>query len=146
MTNIRRHFQPNEIVFMTHVTFKSMPVLVENSGILHQLLEIIEKISSVQIIAWVILPDHFHLLADIGDEDISRLMTKVKLSFSTKYRISKGIKSGRVWQYRFWDHIIRDQDDMNRHIDYIHYNPVKHGYVGKPGDWEMSSFRKYSDE
>ena len=146
MTNIRRCFQPNEIVFMTHVTYKRMPVLVENSGMLHRALEIIENKSGVQIIAWVFLPDHFHLLVDVGDVDISRLMTKAKLSFSAKYRKSKGIKSGRIWQYRFWDHIIRDNNDMKHHFDYIHYNPVKHDYVRRPGDWELSSFNKYLTE
>ncbi len=49
---------------------------------------------------------------------------------------------GRVWQNRFWDHIIREQNDFNRHIDYIHYNPVKHGYVSNPADLKLSSFSK----
>ena len=47
-----------------------------------------------------------------------------------------------VWQRRFWEHLIRDKEDWRRHVDYIHYNPVKHGYVSRPGDWPWSSFEK----
>jgi len=65
------------------------------------------------------------------------------MSFGVLYRVKKGIRLGRVWQNRFWDHIIRDQNDLNRHIDYIHYNPVKHGCISKPKDWPHSSFRHY---
>jgi putative transposase len=53
------------------------------------------------------------------------------------------MKSGQVWQNRFWDHILSDQEDLNRHIDYIHYNPVKHGLTDDPLEWEHSSFRVY---
>lgn len=50
---------------------------------------------------------------------------------------------GKIWQNRFWDHIIRDQDDMNRHLDYIHYNPVKHGLVDDPFLYEYSSLNLF---
>jgi len=56
------------------------------------------------------------------------------------------LASGRVWQNRFWDHIIRNQEDLNRHIDYIHFNPVKHGFVKSPFDWSHSSIHKYHAE
>ena len=56
----------------------------------------------------------------------------------------KGEKA--VWQRRSWEHTIRDQDDFNRHFDYIHYNPAKHGYVNAPKDWPYSSFHKYVSE
>ncbi len=58
-----------------------------------------------------------------------------------RYRLNYG--DGRVWQNRFWDHIIRDQNDMNRHLDYVHYNPVKHGHVHSAMTWEHSSFRQF---
>jgi REP-associated tyrosine transposase len=51
-----------------------------------------------------------------------------------------------IWQRRFWDHIIRNQTDLNKHIDYIHYNPVKHGYVNSPFEWEYSSIHVYRDK
>jgi putative transposase len=49
-----------------------------------------------------------------------------------------------VWQPRFWEHVIRDESDLQRHLDYIHYNPVKHGLVSRPIDWKFSSIRKYT--
>ena len=55
------------------------------------------------------------------------------------------MKSGIVWQKRYWDHIIRNQDDMNNHVDYIHYNPIKHGYVNNPFDWKLSSIHNFKD-
>ncbi len=55
-------------------------------------------------------------------------------------RISKNEKT--VWQRRYWEHLIRDEKDWQRHMDYIHYNPVKHGLVERPGDWPHSSFER----
>jgi hypothetical protein len=51
-----------------------------------------------------------------------------------------------IWQRRFWEHLIRNQKDLNRHIEYIHYNPVKHGLTKAPGDWAYSSFQRYVDK
>lgn len=53
---------------------------------------------------------------------------------------------GPLWQNRYWDHQVRDQADFNAHLDYIHYNPVKHGYVEKPAQWEYSSFQAFLDQ
>jgi len=75
--------------------------------------------SSFTIIAWVVLADHFHILLDPVNNDPSKLLQKLKMSFAAYYRKRMNMQSGRVWQNRFWDHIIRDQDDLNRHIDYI---------------------------
>lgn len=63
------------------------------------------------------------------------------------YRKSHGIRTGRIWQNRFWDHIIRDEDDLRRHVDYIHFNPVKHGIEKSPFEWKHSSvFQFYPEE
>ena len=103
----------------------------------------IRKRENVVIEAFVILPDHFHLVVDIMNSNISKIMQKIKMRFGALYRGQMNLKAGRIWQHRFWDHIIRNQDDLNRHIDYIHYNPVKHGLAKKPQDWEYSSFNEY---
>ncbi|MDP2728820.1 MAG: transposase, partial [Dehalococcoidia bacterium] len=55
-------------------------------------------------------------------------------------------KEKGIWQRRFWEHVIRDQTDFNRHCDYIHYNPVKHGLVNSPLEWKHSSFRKFVEK
>jgi len=146
MTNIRRFFRENDIVFLTHVTYHRNPILIEHSGILLDAMHKIDNGLDCEFIAWVILPDHLHLLVDAKGNSLSMLMRRFKLSFSTKYRKAAGLKSGRVWQYRFWDHIIRDQEDMNRHLDYIHYNPLKHGYTQNPFAWRYSSIHNYQLE
>ena len=97
-------------------------------------------------IAWALLPDHFHLLIDPKGNDLSVLMKKVKLSFSANYRKFKSIKSGKIWQNRFWDHIIRNEEDYNNHLNYIHYNPVEAGLVTRPEDYLYSSARDYAYE
>ena len=95
------------------------------------------------LIAWVILPDHFHLLFDSNESNLSDILHRIKLSFSSQYRKLKNLRSGNIWQHRFWDHIIRNQEDFNNHINYIHYNPVKHGITTDPKKWEHSSFLDY---
>ena len=82
-------------------------------------------------------------MIDSGTGDLSYLMKRVKMKFAGLYRSRWKLKSGRIWQFRFWDHMIRDEEDFRNHIDYIHYNPVKHGLADRPGDWEYSSFMEY---
>ena len=68
-------------------------------------------------------------------------MQSIKWNFTRNYKESKGISDTvSLWQNRFWDHVIRDEADLSRHIDYIHYNPVKHGYVDAPEKWQYSTF------
>jgi putative transposase len=69
-------------------------------------------------------------------------MHDFKITYSRRYRDK--YKPGRVWQNRFWDHIIRDENDMHRYIDYIHYNPVKHGLVNNPFNYAHSSLSEYA--
>lgn len=73
-------------------------------------------------------------------------MKMIKLSFSSSYRKVMGIREGRTWQHRFWNHIIRDQTDLNHHVDYIHYNPVKHGLVNDSLLWQFSSYYDFIKE
>ena len=94
------------------------------------------------MIAWVILPDHFHAVIDNPDGDTAKIVQRVKLSFSLQFqRVSDW--NGPIWQHRYWDHIIRSGKDLARHVDYIHYNPVKHGLTDSPGQWRLSSFSRY---
>ena len=146
MTNIRRYFRENDTVFITNVTYNRNPILIDNFAILWNAIQKHIRNESVELIAWSVLPDHFHLLLSANGINISNLLRRIKLSFSGNYRVANRIKSGRIWQYRFWDHIIRNQEDLNRHIDYIHYNPVKHNMVDNPIKWKYSSFRSYRNE
>ena len=73
-------------------------------------------------------------------------MHSLKPNFTKAYKRSHGITDSlRMWQPRFWDHVIRDETDLERHLDYIHYNPVKHGWVKKPEDWPQSSFLDWKE-
>ncbi|MBU0985163.1 MAG: transposase [candidate division Zixibacteria bacterium] len=97
---------------------------------------------SFRFTAWVIMPNHFHAILHAPDGNVSDIVHRIKLSFSLKYA-RRHKTAGKVWQRRFWDHIVRDDDDMLKHVDYIHYNPVRHGYVMSPGAWRLSTFRRY---
>lgn len=99
-----------------------------------------------------ILPDHFHLMMTLpeNDDDYSRRLKSIKYNFSKrlaeKYKNPNSSKQAKresgIWQRRFWEHLIRDDDDYAKHMDYIYYNPVKHGYVLSVKDWVFSSFHR----
>ena len=102
--------------------------------------------------ALVVLPDHLHCLWTLppGYTDFSTRWALIKAQFSravekgerrSSSRIARGERG--VWQRRFWEHLIRDQDDFNRHADYIHWNPVKHGWAQRVADWPLSTFHDY---
>jgi putative transposase len=102
--------------------------------------------------AIVILPDHLHCLwtLPLGDADFSMRWAHIKQAFARRIpwgeyrRASRIAKRERgLWQRRYWEHVIADDDDMKHHFNYIHYNPVKHGHVAKVADWPHSSFHRY---
>ena len=106
-----------------------------------------------EIVAWVVLPEHMHWIWRLpeGDTDYPTRWRRIKTDLSrslqrTERRSSVRIRRGErgIWQRRYWEHAIRDGMDMRHHIDDIHYNPVKHGYVERPVDWPHSSFRRYA--
>ncbi len=95
------------------------------------------------MIAWVLMSDHFHIILDSKENKPDLVIKRIKLKYSHQFRKINGLYRCKIWQARFWDHIIRNQKDFNRHIDYIHYNPVKHGYTNNPFNWEYSSIHNY---
>lgn len=102
---------------------------------------------------WVVLAEHLHCLWRLppDDHDYATRWRLIKSRFSraipgTEFRHpSRTAKSERsIWQRRYWEHLIRDQDDLRRHVDYIHFNPVKHGHAARAVDWPHSSFHAYA--
>ena len=96
--------------------------------------------------ALVVLPDHLHCIWTLPahDPDYSLRWELVKKRCSAGLREISPLMAGRrIWQPRFWEHRIRDEGDLRRHLDYIHYNPVKHGHVANPGTWPYSSFGRF---
>jgi putative transposase len=145
MSNLRRYNSFGKPYFITCVTYNRQPFLLNHEEILLQSLNRSEIKFNRELIAWVILPEHFHLLVDLSSGDISSLMHWIKQSFSMNFRKLNGNGIGRIWQYRYWDHIIRNEKDLQRHLDYIHYNPVKHDLVKRPFDYDYSSINKYKE-
>jgi len=146
MSNLRRYYTSGNHYFVTSVTFDRIPILVQNIDLYRTATDRTCLRFAMEITAWVALPDHLHLILDPKANNLSDAMKIFKQDFGFLYRQRIGAKAGRVWQLRFHDHIIRDQDDMNRHIDYIHYNPVKHGLVKSAKDYAHSSFADYVRE
>jgi putative transposase len=146
MRNVRRYFTAGNIYFLTHVTYLRAPILVANRDLLEGAIEKHRTAEPFDLIAWVILPDHWHFVVDVRHNRPDVLMKKIKLSFASLYRRREGMPSGQVWQNRYWDHVIRDKRDLNQHIDYVHYNPVKHALALSPAAYEHSSFREYVRE
>jgi putative transposase len=145
MSNLRRYDSFGKPVFVTNVTYNRAPILADNEDLFWRGMENAKIKYPFDLIAWAIMPEHFHLLIAPGDIPISKIMHDFKLSFSAYYRNRNNMISGKIWQLRFWDHIIRDQDDLNRHIDYIHYNPVKHDIAKKPFDYPHTSIHEYRE-
>jgi len=102
--------------------------------------------------ALVVLPDHCHLILDLpnGDTDYAARISQIKGAFSRQVPDVVPLLGSRarrrergVWQRRFWEHTLRDEVDYRRHFDYLHYNPVKHGYVACCRDWPYSTFHRW---
>jgi len=149
----RRIQHPGGIFFFTvNLAERHRRLLVDHVESLRNAVHLVKSAHPFDIAAMVILPDHLHSIWSLpdGDHDFSTRWALIKAGFSrqlqpmervSKSRRSKGERG--IWQRRFWEHWIRDENDYHRHVDYIHYNPVKHGYVGKPVDWPYSSIHRY---
>jgi putative transposase len=147
VTNIRRYHLSNQAVFITAVCHKCRPVLAneqEKTLLLAVMREIKAEIP-FRLLAYVILNDHFHcLIRPEADSDFSRIVQSVKLRFTHRWKRKQAVETSvTLWQRRFWDHVILDSTDLQQHLDYIHYNPVKHGYVTDPADYPWSSFKAH---
>lgn len=96
-----------------------------------------------RLVAFVVMPDHLHAVVTMNDgcDNYSRLIQDIKKGFTR--RICHGIKTDSPWQARFWEHTIRDERDLRNHIDYVHINPIKHGYVTQLIDWPHSSYHRF---
>ncbi len=91
--------------------------------------------------AWVVLPDHMHCVWTLpeGDDDFPGRWRTIKTRFTKM--VAQPSERG-VWQPRYWEHIIRDDRDYSAHVDYTHFNPVKHGYAQHPSGWRHSTFQR----
>ena len=143
MPNYRRYYIAGRAVFVTVVTRKRSPWLADAAhvALLMNTMRRVNEIHLYEHIAHVVLPDHFHwMFTLVGDGNFSRIVAAVKrdVTWRTK-EVGQKIGAG-LWQSRFYDHVIRDDDDFARHLDYIHFNPVKHGLAESAALYAHSSF------
>ncbi len=152
----RRAFIPGGSYFFTLVTEKRRPIFdtVATIDVLRNAFRIVRTAHPFEIVAIVIMPDHLHCIWTLppGDADYALRWRLIK-SWFTRHcnpvlrlepdssRVRK--QQQAIWQHRYWEHVLRDETDFRKHVEYIHYNPVKHGYATAPVDWPYSSFRRF---
>jgi len=157
MPNYRRADVKGGTYFFTVNTFPRLPVLTEEPVrvALREAIHQTQLSHPFEINAWVLLPDHLHCIWTLpqGDANFSIRWSKIKRAVSQQCADAFGIKEisasrikrheSGLWQRRFWEHQIRDEIDFERHVDYIHWNPVKHGLVTRASDWPYSTFHRF---
>lgn len=158
MPQYRRAYIPGSTVFLTLVTYKRIPLFTTPAHIsyLRQALNTVLEEMPFQFVAGVVLPDHLHFIWTLPEQDgnYSKRIGRMKVLFTRSLRgkdhLPKTVSRSRqkhresdVWQRRFWEHTIWDEADFQQHFDYLHYNPVKHGLVNCPHEWELSSFHRW---
>jgi putative transposase len=156
MPDYRRAYLKGGTYFFTVVTYKRIPVLKNDSEIhlFNDCLKATMHNYPFRIDAMVILPDHIHTIWTMPDEDddFSIRWRLIKKRFSRQYLSLNSVlvsesmvkkQEHGIWQRRFWEHLIRNDEDFNVHCDYIHYNPVKHGLVKSPDSWEHTSYHQF---
>ena len=158
MSQYRRANTPGGSYFFTLVSYRRQAILCDEPIriALREAIKTVQSSRPFTVDAWVLLPDHLHCLWTLPPDDAdfsgrwSLIKRRVSLSCAELYKRDDWISTSKlkhrestIWQRRFWEHQIRDQADYNRHVDYIHYNPVKHGLCNSPADWPYSTLHRY---
>jgi len=158
MPTYRRAYAPGGTFFFTLVTYERQPLFSSELArtCLREAIRIVRADNPFEILGICLLPDHLHCIWQLptNDGDFSTRWARIKKSFTQRWREAGGPepsvslsrqrhREGGLWQRRFWEHLIRDERDLIRHLDYIHYNPVKHGLAVCPHDWPYSSFLRW---
>lgn len=152
MSNYRRVFIQNSCVFLTIITHNRKPILINNIELLREAFKNVNKLYDYEIIACAILPEHIHVILKLKHiQNYPKIISSIKHYFSrklnvkvedlTKSKIKKREKG--IWHRRYFEHTIIDEIDLNKHIDYVHYNPIKHDHVKHVKDWKYSTFHKF---
>jgi putative transposase len=142
MSQYRRLYIPGSTYFLTvNLYDRTSALLIDHVNILRSAFSTVKCRHPFALPAIVILPDHMHLLMTLpeGDSDFSLRIRLIKRWFTTHLPVERST----VWQKRFWEHVIRNEADLVAHVNYIHINPVKHGYVDAPEEWAYSSIHRY---
>jgi putative transposase len=158
MTNYRRARFCGGYYFFTVVTYNRRRFLVDDLAreCLRSAWQRVRQKRAFEVVAFCLLPEHLHCVWRLpeDDNDYSQRWLSIKKGFTRRYLGAGGHEPVQspsrhkkrergIWQRRFWEHQIRDQEDLQRHVDYIHYNPVKHGLVEDVEDWPWSTYRRF---
>ena len=156
MSDYRRLWVPGGTYFFTvNLADRSRRLLMENIDALRMGVAAVRVAHPFETVAWCVLPDHLHVVWTLppGDDDFATRWMLIKAQFSRRIENSERLSASRrkhhercIWQRRYWEHLIRDERDLRNHIDYIHSNPVKHGWAQRPGEWRYSSFHRFVRE
>jgi putative transposase len=149
----RRAWVPGASYFFTvALADRSQQLLTEHIDALRRAFRDVRSAHPFEILAAAVLPEHLHCIWQLpeGDADYPTRWALIKPAFSRQLAPTESISLSRrfkrergIWQRRYWEHCIRDAEDLQRHVDYIHFNPVKHGHVQRPIDWPHSSIHHY---
>ena len=150
--NYKRVFIPNSYVHLIIVAYDRKDIFIKNIELLRNAFINAKKYFNYEIVAICVLPNHIHVILNPDNIiEYPKIITSIEYYFSKNYNvgvetptygyINKGEKG--IFQRRYFEHTICSQDELNNHINYIHYNPVKHEYVQYVKDWEYSSFHKF---
>ena len=152
MVGYRRNLVAGGTYFFTAaLQDRTSSYLIDYYDLLRQSVQTVKSKFCFDEVATVILPDHLHTIWKLPDDDFDYpARWKAIKSLFTRSLVKSGVpltKNTRgeysLWQRRYWEHTIINEQDLISHIDYIHYNPVKHGYVDKVSDWVPSSFHRF---
>jgi putative transposase len=152
MTNYRRNFVPGGSYFFTvNLADRRLRLLTDRVDRLRAAFRYVRARHPFPVEAAVILSDDLHAIWTLPEEDVdfSTRWRLIKAAFSRGLPQSESVSTSRfakgergIWQRRYWEHTLRDEGDLERHVNYIHFNPVKHGHVSRVCDWPYSSFHR----
>jgi putative transposase len=148
---VRTKIKGSLFFFTVVLADRSSRLLIDEIDRLRLIYQTIQQRRPFETIAICVLPDHIHAVWALpdGDTNFSTRWSHIKSGFSRglnpmpRSASKVGKREKGIWQRRYWEHAIRDDTDLERHVDYIHFNPVKHGHVTRVVDWPHSSFHRY---
>ena len=153
MPNYRRAWHPGGTYFFTVNLLQrhGNDLLVRHIDVLRETIRSVQSRHPFEIHGWVVLPEHIHCVLQFPENDpnFATRWRLIKMGFSkalpkterlSKVRANRGERG--IWQRRYWEHLIRDDADFAAHMDYVHFNPVKHELVKRVADWPFSTFHR----